>query len=74
MNPINILALKNFPFVEPDDDLASIIDKSISLNNIKIDDSDVFIIAQKKSFFFTAYFHLDLNLFLYEKIFIINEM
>ena len=47
MNSIKILALKNFPFVEPDDDLASIIDKSISLNNIKIDDSDVFIIAQK---------------------------
>ena len=47
MNPIKILALKNFPFVEPDDDLASIIDKSISLNNIKIDDSDVFIVAQK---------------------------
>ena len=47
MNPIKILALKNFPFVEPDDDLASIIDKSISVNNIKIDDNDVFVIAQK---------------------------
>jgi hypothetical protein len=47
MNPIKILALKNFPFVEPDDDLASIIDKSISLNHIKIDDSDDCIIGLK---------------------------
>ena len=47
MNKLQLHALENFPFIKPGCDLASTIEDSIVLNNIKIDDGDVFIIAQK---------------------------
>ena len=47
MNAIKLIALKNFPLIKPNDDLAIIINNSISLNNICIDDNDVIVVAQK---------------------------
>ena len=47
MNEIKLIALKNFPLIKPNDDLANIINNSISLNNICIDDNDVIVVAQK---------------------------
>lgn len=47
MNKLQLHALENFPFIKPGCDLASTIEDSIVLNNIKIDDGDVFIVAQK---------------------------
>jgi len=47
MNAIKLIALKNFPLIKPNDDLANIINNSISLNNICIDDNDVIVVAQK---------------------------
>ena len=47
MNSIELIALEKFPLIEPLDDLAEIIYKSIKLNNIQINDTDVIVIAQK---------------------------
>ena len=47
MNAIKLIALKNFPLIKPNDDLANIINNSMSLNNICIDDNDVIVVAQK---------------------------
>ena len=47
MNAIKLIALKNFPLIKPNDDLANIINNSISVNNICIDDNDVIVVAQK---------------------------
>ena len=47
MNEIKLIALKNFPIIKPNDDLANIINNSMSLNNICIDDNDVIVVAQK---------------------------
>ena len=47
MNSIKILPLQNFPIIEPDDNLEDIIKNSISSNNIKIDDNDIIVVAQK---------------------------
>lgn len=47
MNEIKLIALKNFPLIKPNDDLANIINNSMSLNNICIDDNDVIVVAQK---------------------------
>ena len=47
MNYLKLAALKDFPLVEPMDNLANLIIESIKLNNIDIEDGDVFIIAQK---------------------------
>ena len=47
MNSIKILPLKNFPIIEPNDNLEDIIKNSISSNNIKIDDNDIIVVAQK---------------------------
>ena len=47
MDHLKLIALKDFPLVEPLDNLATLIIESIKLNNIDIEDGDVFIIAQK---------------------------
>ena len=47
MNSIKILPLQNFPIIEPNDILEDIIKNSISSNNIKIDDNDIIVVAQK---------------------------
>ena len=47
MEQIQLLALQNFPLIEPGDHLDSIILDSILKNHIDICDGDVFIIAQK---------------------------
>ena len=47
MNSIQLIALNDFPSIEPYDDLVKIILKSINSNNISIDDKDVIVIAHK---------------------------
>ena len=47
MNNIELKALEDFPYVEPGDDLAKIILKSLRKNNINLDDGDVVVVAQK---------------------------
>ena len=47
MNHLKLIALKDFPLIQPKDDLASIITKSIHLNKITIEPGDVIVIAQK---------------------------
>ena len=47
MNSLKLIALDNFPFVEPNDNLINLISSSIKESNLKIDDGDVFVIAQK---------------------------
>tara|TARA_Y100000739_G_scaffold151318_1_gene130521 strand:- start:327 stop:503 length:177 start_codon:yes stop_codon:yes gene_type:complete len=47
MNSLQLIALDNFPLIEPDDDLVEVIVKSINSNNILIDDMDIIVIAQK---------------------------
>jgi len=47
MNKIELIALKEFPLVEPGDNLAEIIANSIFSNNINIDNNDIFVVAQK---------------------------
>ena len=47
MNHLKLIALKDFPLIQPKDDLASIITKSIHLNKITIEPDDVIVIAQK---------------------------
>ena len=47
MNSIQLIALNDFPSIEPYDDLVKIILKSINSNNISIDDRDVIVIAHK---------------------------
>jgi len=47
MHHLKLIALKDFPLIEPNDDLASIINKSINNNGIDIESGDVVIVAQK---------------------------
>jgi len=47
MEQIQLLALQKFPYIEPGDDISSIIIELIDSNKIDISDGDVFIIAQK---------------------------
>ena len=47
MHHLKLIALKDFPLVEPNDDLASIINKSINNNGINIESGDVVVVAQK---------------------------
>jgi len=47
MDHLNLIALKKFPLIEPGDDLNQIILKSISDNNISLEDGDIIVIAQK---------------------------
>ena len=47
MDHLNLIALKKFPLIEPGDHLDEIILKSISDNNLQLEDGDILIIAQK---------------------------
>jgi len=47
MNKIELIALKEFPLIEPGDNLGEVIENSISYNNITIDNNDIFVVAQK---------------------------
>ena len=47
MDHLNLIALKKFPLIEPGDDLNEIILKSISDNNMSLEDGDIIVIAQK---------------------------
>ena len=47
MHHLKLIALKDFPLIEPSDDLASIINKSINNNGIDIESGDVVVVAQK---------------------------
>lgn len=47
MNSLQLTALKDFPLIEPNDNLAEIIFNSIKNNNISVDNYDVLVIAQK---------------------------
>ena len=47
MNSLELVALKDFPLIEPNDNLAEIIFKCIKNNNIVVEDYDVIVIAQK---------------------------
>ena len=47
MHYLKLIALKDFPLIEPNDDLASIINKSINNNGIDIESGDVVVVAQK---------------------------
>ena len=47
MNKIELIGLKEFPLIEPEDNLGEIIINSISSNNISINDNDIIVVAQK---------------------------
>ena len=47
MHHLKLIALKDFPLIEPNDNLASIINKSINNNGINIESGDVVVVAQK---------------------------
>ena len=47
MNSLELVALRDFPLIEPNDNLAKIIFKCIKNNNIVVEDYDVIVIAQK---------------------------
>ncbi len=47
MNSLELTALKDFPLIEPNDNLAEIIFNSIKNNKITIENYDVLVIAQK---------------------------
>ena len=47
MHHLKLIALKDFPLIEPNDDLVSIINKSINDNGIDIESGDVIAVAQK---------------------------
>ena len=47
MNSLKLIALVNFPLVEPNDNLINLIHSSINENNLNIEDGDIFVIAQK---------------------------
>ncbi|MDB4135095.1 coenzyme F420-0:L-glutamate ligase [Gammaproteobacteria bacterium] len=47
MDHLNLIALMKFPLIEPGDHLNEIILKSISDNNLLLEDGDILIIAQK---------------------------
>ncbi len=47
MNSLKLIALDNFPLVEPNDNLINLIHSSINENNLYIEDGDIFVIAQK---------------------------
>ena len=45
--PLTITPLQNIPFIRQDDDLADIILNSLQDNNIKLENNDILVIAQK---------------------------
>ena len=47
MNSLKLIALDNFPLIEPNDNLINMIHSSINENNLNIEDGDIFVIAQK---------------------------
>ena len=47
MHHLKLIALKDFPLIKPNDDLVSIINKSINNNGIDIESGDVVVVAQK---------------------------
>ena len=47
MDHLKLIALKDFPLVQPNDDLPSLILKSLKLNSVVLEDGDVIVIAQK---------------------------
>ena len=47
MHYLQLVALKDFPLIKPNDDLVSIISKSIIDNGIDIEPGDVLVVAQK---------------------------
>ena len=47
MDHLKLIALKDFPLVQPNDNLASLILKSLKLNSVDLEDGDVIVIAQK---------------------------
>ena len=47
MNKIELIGLKEFPLIEPEDNLGEIIINSISSNNISINNNDIIVVAQK---------------------------
>ena len=47
MDHLKLIALKDFPLVQPNDDLPSLILKSLKLNSVFLEDGDVIVIAQK---------------------------
>lgn len=47
MNSLKLIALDNFPLIEPNDNLINLIYNTIDENNLIIDDGDIFVIAQK---------------------------
>jgi coenzyme F420-0:L-glutamate ligase/coenzyme F420-1:gamma-L-glutamate ligase len=47
MNYLELVAIKNLPYINPGDDLSKIINNALIKESISIDDGDVIIIAQK---------------------------
>ena len=47
MDHLKLIALKDFPLVQPNDNLASLILNSLKLNSVDLEDGDVIVIAQK---------------------------
>jgi len=47
MNNIQLIALKDIPFIKPNDNLIEIILDNLKNNNETIEDNDVIVIAQK---------------------------
>ncbi|MDB9813304.1 coenzyme F420-0:L-glutamate ligase [Gammaproteobacteria bacterium] len=47
MNSINLIALKDFPLIQPGDDLAELIISQLTHQNISLEDGDILTIAQK---------------------------
>ena len=47
MSSIKLIALKNVPLIEPNDNLVDIIIESLDSTNTSIDSGDIFVIAQK---------------------------
>ena len=46
---LEILAIQNFPMVEPGDDLAELIEQSLDQNGLSLKDGDILCLAQKSS-------------------------
>ena len=44
---LEILAIQNFPMVEPGDDLAELIEQSLGKNGLSLEDGDILCLAQK---------------------------
>ena len=47
MNSLTLMPLLNIPDINPGDNLVEIISQSINKNDTKINDGDIFVIAQK---------------------------